>query len=675
MNENDPLGIVGKTLAQKYRVECFVAQGGFAVVYRALHKVLNKPVAIKLFNALSQITGEYRDQLERAFVNEGALLTELSSETAAIVQCRDIGTLTTDEGDWMPYLVLEWVDGVPLDQILDREHAAGAPPWTIERVFAFLGPVVAAVDVVHRHDVAHRDLKPANVLVVGDVRAPGATVKILDFGVAKMMLDNQSVQTALGATGRNVTAFTPHYGAPEQFSRRHGATGPWTDVYALALIAVEMLSGREPIQGRDVAELSMASCDPKRRPTPRARGGVVSDAVEAVFLRALAVKPEARYRRAGEFWSALEAAIAGSRAEAHDGAQGSPPASAPGRAARGGKSALVLIAGGLLLGAVAAVVTVSALGRSDGAELGARPVPEQASFDPASAAARGPATPLNAAQQRASTAGSAAPAGGCEKDMLPIPSAEFFAGSDREDAVAVERPAHQVKVEAFCIDRYEVTVRAYRACVDRGACREAPREAGYPGILRKDKVILSALCNARQAAARAEHPMNCLDFELAAAYCAAEKKRLPTEIEWEYAARGPALHRYTWGDEEPSARLVNACGDECMRWGKRVDLDLKALPYGSDGHTHTAPATAFEAGRSGFGVVQLAGNVKEWVNDWFLPYTQGTAGALGAPGPKNDRVLRGGAWSSSAEQALRYTHREGARPGTRRPDIGFRCAR
>src|SRR5690606_28598837 len=108
-----------------------------------------------------------------------------------------------------------------------------------------LGPIATALDVAHGKGVAHRDVKPANIFVLGDdPRSGGCTVKILDFGVAKMITDNTQMRAALAKTGTNITSFTPQYGAPEQFTRSYGATGPWTDVFALALIAVEMMIGK-----------------------------------------------------------------------------------------------------------------------------------------------------------------------------------------------------------------------------------------------------------------------------------------------------------------------------------------------------------------------------------------------------------------------------------------------
>src|SRR5688572_21698079 len=414
----DPLGLVGRTIADKYQVERFVSEGGFAVVYRAMHTIWRLPVAIKLFNALSLAPGEQQRELEQAFINEGALLTRLSAQTNAIVQARDIGSYETPDGKRIPFLVIEWVDGSSLDHVLETERAAHKKPWTLPEVRRFLAPVAAAVDVVHEHGVAHRDLKPANILVFGgNPRTGEAGVKILDFGVAKMMLDNSRFQAALAVTGRAVTAFTPHYGAPEQFSRRYGATGPWTDVYALALIAVEMLAGREALQGADLVELSAASTSDRSRPTPRSLGVDVPDAVEAVFEKALAVRPEKRFARARDFWAAFENALEGTSLAGFDSVRPVPatpgsvaPPALEGKSGSSGGGRIAIAAA--IAGAMFVVVALGA------AALLARRSTERPAPPPSAAP-----DPLVAAPSAAPNASVTAP-GGCPAGTLRFEAAE-----------------------------------------------------------------------------------------------------------------------------------------------------------------------------------------------------------------------------------------------------------
>src|SRR6185436_19152074 len=117
-------------------------------------------------------------------------------------------------------------------------------------------------------------------------------LKVLDFGIAKVIT---ATTAQLEATKMGPSAFTPRYGAPEQFNKQRGASGPWTDVFALALILVELVSGKKALEGDDPTELYIASADPTLRPTARARGVSVQAAVEEVLEKALSVEPKHRY--------------------------------------------------------------------------------------------------------------------------------------------------------------------------------------------------------------------------------------------------------------------------------------------------------------------------------------------------------------------------------------------
>ncbi|HHH11359.1 MAG TPA: serine/threonine protein kinase, partial [Sorangium sp.] len=306
----DPLELIGKTIADKYLIKSIVGAGGFSTVYRAEHLIWKQDVAIKCFTVLQGAKTVQRDQLLEDFIQEGKLMSELSSRSAAIVQARDIGKLEIGDGQWVPFMVLEWIDGKPLNALLADERNSGMPARTLADALVLLEPVAVAVDMAHRRNVAHRDLKPANIMVVGDARSPDVVVKVLDFGIAKIMANHEQLHEQLKLTGQQITAFTPNHGAPEQFSRNYGATGPWTDVYAMALIVVEVVrSGLPSLQGSTFYELGVASCDDTLRPTPRTLGLTVSDEIEAIFARAVAVRPEERYATMGEFWTDLHAQV------------------------------------------------------------------------------------------------------------------------------------------------------------------------------------------------------------------------------------------------------------------------------------------------------------------------------------------------------------------------------
>jgi serine/threonine protein kinase len=306
---SDPFGLVGTTIAGRYAVEAVVGEGGFSVVYRARHTLWDRPVAIKAFRGFETTDLESRERLLRAFVQEGAILAELSERTTAIVQARDTATLVTPGGEWVLYLVLEWLEGDTLEGVLWQERRVGLEARTLEEAVALLEPVAHALSLAHCKGICHRDLKPGNLFVLGDPRGDEHTVKLLDFGVASFFTD---ARRTLGGRRRAASAacgFTPAYGAPEQFCDAYGVTGPWTDVFALALLLVELVVGREPLGNVPTEELARAATDPRTRPTPAALGVDVPAAVESVLERALAIYPAERWQTAGSFWNALHAAM------------------------------------------------------------------------------------------------------------------------------------------------------------------------------------------------------------------------------------------------------------------------------------------------------------------------------------------------------------------------------
>lgn len=252
-------------------------------------------------------------------------------------------------------------------------------------------------------------------------------------------------------------------------------------------------------------------------------------------------------------------------------------------------------------------------------------------------------------------------------------------GSDAKTDEERERPAHQVTLSPYCIDATEVTVAQYKECSDRGECKRAPRENEWPGITAAERKIYDPLCNVREPEARAQHPINCVDWELARAFCAAGGKRLPTEAEWEFATRGSDGRTYPWGDDPPkSGGHLNACGTECVAWGKKhpdPKNPLVAMYASDDGFPTTAPIGSFPKGDSPFGLHDVVGNVWEWTSDWFGPYGRGPESDPKGPATGTLRVMRGGAWNGSDPAWVRPTFRFMAPPELRSHGIGFRCAK
>lgn len=248
--------------------------------------------------------------------------------------------------------------------------------------------------------------------------------------------------------------------------------------------------------------------------------------------------------------------------------------------------------------------------------------------------------------------------------MIRIDAATFKMGSDsgEED----EKPVHDVKLASYCIDAHEVTVADYRRCVDAKKCLEQGT-AEWQHISPKDQEFRSQSCNWGKPD-RDDHPVNCVDWHQASAYCQFSDRRLPTEEEWEYAARGTDGRMYPWGDDAPSEKRLNSCGLECVAWAQSQGLKWNAMYNGDDGYPTTAPVGSYPAGRSPFGVDDMAGNVAEWTASGYSKnYSR----------DRNDveRVIRGGSARSEKTNLVRASNRHKNVAKDRLGGIGFRCAR
>jgi formylglycine-generating enzyme required for sulfatase activity len=691
----DPLKLIGRTIAEKYAVESVVGEGGFATVYKAMHIIWKRPVALKVFKALGDFSQKDRQKLLDEFIQEGALLADLSARTAAIVQARDIGMLDGEGAQGVPFMVLEWLEGATLEDVLTDDKANRRPLRTAAEAVQLLDPAAEALALAHRKGIAHRDVKPGNIFVIGDPRGD-ATVKLLDFGIAKVVSDAQKMAGTFTKTSGQVTSFTPAYGAPEQFSRTHGATGPWTDVFALALIVVEAVTGREPLSGDDFIQLAYSSANPDKRPTPRALGAAVSDAVEEVLAKALAVKPADRWQAAGEFWNALRQAVAMAPMRGMtDTSPKSAPISAP-RSGTIGTSATVAAnaepsasvntapsvsrsSPGVEEGATSSRAGVFvAIAAGVAAAIGGAVYLHGRQASPASAAVAIP-TASAASSASAASVASATPSSApiapltCPQGMIAIPGGSFFMGSD--EGLPFEKPAHQVSLQPFCIDEFEVSLERYRSCSEAGRCKRAGTTNEWATITEKDHKTFDPLCNIREPEERAKHPVNCVDWEMAQKFCREQGGRLPTEAEWEFAARGPDGRKYPWGDDDPAADRLNACGKECVAWGQKHGVEEKSMYDADDGFPNTAPVGSFPKGASRYGVQDVVGNVWEWVADWYGEYGKDEQTEPKGPESGDEKVIRGGSWNGSYASWVRPTFRYKDAPTKRSYGIGFRCAK
>jgi eukaryotic-like serine/threonine-protein kinase len=267
-----------------------------------------------------------------------------------------------------------------------------------------------------------------------------------------------------------------------------------------------------------------------------------------------------------------------------------------------------------------------------------------------------------------------APAASCPAGMALVPGGRFFMGSDED--LPAERPAHKVTLRAYCMDKLEVTTDAYRACSDRGDCKRAGVTNKWDDLTPKDSRTYDPLCNAGAAdGSRGAHPINCVEWTMADRFCKAEGKRLPTEAEWEFAARGSDGRKYPWGDAAPSVLHLNACGAECTAWGKKHGAVLEGLFAESDPWPTTAPVGSFPLGISRWGIDDLVGNVWEWVADYYAPYGDADQDDPSGAATGVTRAMRGGSWNGAYADWVRPSFRFHNPEATRSHGVGFRCAK
>jgi eukaryotic-like serine/threonine-protein kinase len=312
----DAFGIVGSVIAGAYHVESVVAEGGFGTVYRARHGGFRAPVALKCLRLPFGLVPEARQHFLNSFRAEAELLFLLSASIPNVVRPLHVDAFTLPEPDsrFVPYIVLEWLEGHTLDAMIRRRRSEGQAPFALKKMVRLLTPVARALERAHNFrgpdgpvSIVHRDIKPEN-LFVAQV-AGEEIVKILDFGIGKAKSTVGQVAGRASQEGSSgIATFTPAYGSPEQWApKRYGQTGPWTDVWGLALTLTEALVGHPVIDG-DPAAIMGTVLDDRRRPTPGSEGVIVSDEVERVFEKALALDPRRRYPDAGVFWNELLAA-------------------------------------------------------------------------------------------------------------------------------------------------------------------------------------------------------------------------------------------------------------------------------------------------------------------------------------------------------------------------------
>ncbi len=640
-----------------YHVVRVLGVGGFGVTYLCEHAGLAVQVAVKEYlpNEIAVRDGTEvhpksagdREGFEWGlgrFLDEARTLARF--EHPNVVRVRDYF-----EANNTAYIVMDYEDGEPLDVLLQRHGTL-----TEAQLNRVLLPVVDGLRQVHAAGFLHRDIKPANVFVRRSDESP----VLLDFGSARQ---------ALGRRSRSVTAIaSAGYSPPEQYES-DGHQGAWTDIYALSALCYRAIAGDAPMEAtRRQSQLLRTRTDPLPKLAEAGRKGYSPAFLDAVD-RGLRVIEAERPQSLDEWLPQLERADA-LPARDSELTEASQPASSPtahqtGKRKAGGRDDRVpwLVAVLLLLlwlvwfaqqKDVGQIVGGHRNAASDGR--GSLPLPVGDRFRDC------PECP----------------------EMVVVPAGSYQMGSpsDEQGRHRSEGPLHEVTIAApFAIGRHEVTVAEFGRFVD---------ETGYSAenwcqtFDRGWRFLAGRDWRSPGFGQSGRHPVTCVSWDDAQAYVAwlsaetEEEYRLPSESEWEYAARaGTATARY-WGEGE-SGQCRHANGGDASLKERFSDLDWEGWAVAScrDGHAHTAPVGSF--GANGWGLHDMLGNVREWTEDcWNSSYAGAPSdGSAWEYGNCSTRVLRGGDWATQGEN-LRTPNRWFATNfGTNyRIDIvGFRVAR
>ena len=623
--------LIGTRLG-KYELRRELGRGGMGAVYEGHDPLLQRRVAVKVLAPHLVWEPEF---VER-FFREARAAARL--DHASIVAIYDVG-----EQDGWYYIVMKYLEGRPLAALIAQRGGV----FSLAETLAILRPLAEALDYAHRQGLVHRDVKPANVIV-----GTGGQVTLTDFGIAR-------AEEATRLTRTGLVIGTPEYIAPEQALGQ--PVDARADQYALGVIAYQMLCGRVPFEAESMPVL-LHKVVYEPPPAPRALCPALPEGAAQALERVLAKEPGQRFASCVQFVETLEAAeaahprvraqavVAPPRAAANPAGASAVPADAARRGTHRGVPGrvrvlvaltalalfvLLLLGGWRLLSKIAAA----------GATLVTLPAP---TASPATAPSPLPSSeyrpvPLEAALgdtwQR--------PSDGMV--MVYVPAGDFEMGS--MDGRPDEQPVHTVALDAFWMDRTEVTNAQYAQCVAAGACAPPSDDRSY------------GRSSYYGDADFANYPVVYVDWFQATAYCMWAGGQLPSEAQWEYAARGPEGYVFPWGNAFDGAHL-NYCDDSCpFDWADRA---------GQDGSADTAPVASYPAGASWCGALDMAGNVWEWVADWYGKYPSGRQVNPTGPSSGAQRVLRGGGFDY-LQAFVRAANRGLDSPSRHYYHTGFRC--
>ncbi len=623
-----------------YRVTRYIGKGGMGHVYEAVHDVVGQRAAVKFVSSDAELPADYFQRFE----NEARAASAV--QHPGLVKVFDFGR--TPEGE--AYLLMEYLEGEVLRARIDRLTAL-----PLEMATRFARQLASALAAVHGQGVVHRDVKPENIIIVADDAADGGErAKLLDFGIAHLDTGEQS---ALSQPG--VVLGTPMYMSPEQLTGR--VAGPSSDIYSLGVVVWEMLRGVTPFGRQGAGAMLVQGVT-----SPYLRSSDVPVALAELVEKMLA-NDTGRRPTAPDVATELEL-----RSDRRSGAGSLSPMAAT--------QSSVLLAGAHGLETTAprphgarARVRRLAIALASGAAVVASVALGIHSYRRAHPAA--PQVALN--------------------DMIAFQAGTFTMGRTPDEVAAEcahlgtrcrrelldrEQPARRVTLESFYIDITEVTNTDVAAFLNIAPnFRVDPDPDTRERWLVVDELSGMLMMNLSSAHSGVvldgdrfsakvgfeNRPAVQVTWDGARAFCATRGKRLPTEAEWEFAARGTTARRFPWGDNEPQC-------DEVV-FGVDPLGPCKDMAPG----VHDVASAPLD--RTPEGVIGMGGNVSEWVEDAFtLPYYPDCGDCRNpkvdsVTNPEADlRVFRGAGWNTSL--FARTTSRGRWNRMLPAYGIGFRCA-
>jgi len=693
----------GAVIADKLRLLRPLGQGGMGSVWVAKHLGLDMEVAVKLIRPECVA---YDPTLLPRFEREARAAARISSPH--VVHIKDYGVV-----DGHPYLVMELLRGEPLSEVITREA-----PLSLERATPLVVEVAEALESAHQQGIVHRDIKPHNIVLTDAESGGPALAKVCDFGVAKVVGEGPVAEPGSAITQTGTVVGSPPYMSPEQLEGREDVDQR-ADIWSLGIVTYQMLTGALPFAGSSIVTVGAAVLRGEYEPASKLKPDLPSQ-IDDWFAKALCLEPRGRFATARQLAEAFVAVVARHRAARRD----SDPAPAIPAVSPVDPAASAEALG-------YATTQLQSLARDQqagiGKGVGAEPREDVAEPEPAGGtAAHAPQAkpktegerPENAAQEVVTGSGTAArvtrpkpiwrgasmaaiavaamtvavlwmrngpspspppepsasPAvvvttDSCPPGMRFIDGGSFEMGSKPADETRTdETPRHSQEVAPFCLDATEVTVAAYGSCK---SCSPAAKTVYWEGITPRVQSFWGKFCNGNRDD-RQDHPVNCVDWHQAKAFCTAQGRRLPSEPEWEFAARGNDGRDFPWGDEPPSGERLNGCGTECATLLSQLLSEAgkgnwNAMHQDDDGFAATAPVGQFPQGAAPAGLMDLAGNVWEWTAAPYCLYDRPDCG-------ESRRVLRGGAWNTPDGSDVRVARRHPGPPEGRSHIIGFRCA-